>query len=410
MAESGRFELHPRVVIRLVILAIALAGLGVPNARADEHRGVRFDPPTGWQRAESGEWLTFRHPGAPIMIVVGSAVPLGRGTRFEQWFDQALRREINPGERVAEQSETTATAVGEANLLMKSLVVDGQTRTFRVYCGVLQRGNVGLAMAITTEHTALAANERSVADFFGTLRIDDSGSTDAATKPKPVKPPTPEPPRGEELPSAEWTDSGPRGAWIGVSVLSGRPVYLTFLPDGRAYNGPLLGGLNRIDWAAVSRQHPTSVGAWTWRDGVLSIRWNDEQQTVWKSRVWARKSGIVFDGKNYWPARPVTRVELAGHWVSTAGTRGGGPITVVQEHHMTFDADGRVRTESITGGYGEAGGAVNSSKTTGRIQLDRLNATIRWDDGSTTAYSIWKIDTDDGIALGMDHVLYSRQR
>jgi hypothetical protein len=327
------------MIKELAVSALLLLTVS-PIVLADSFGGVQYQPPEGWTGAQSDGWQILRHPESPLMIVVGQARPLAEGDSFEGWFARTLDAELVQGDTIIEKSDDSPADLGEARLLMRSISVQGQAVTYRIYCGVMQDKRVALAMAITTDHQVLQANNAIVSTLFGGLRIPPA---QAQPMPQPVaappQPPSspqpanpvdkPRPKAGEAIPKAELTSAGPQGVWIGISIFTGRPVYLTFLADGRAYRGMLFEGMNTIDWAAIDGENRESTGKWSFAGDVLTIRWNDEQQNVWQSAVQRTPRGMVFDEKRYWPAQPVAMGDLPGKWVSTAGTRPGGAVTVV---------------------------------------------------------------------------------
>ena len=201
----------------------------------------------------------------------------------------------------------------------------------------------------------------------------------------------------------------PQGLFAGVSVLSGNPVFLLFLPGGRVYHGAPRGGMSRIDWGALESANRARCGRWSVAGSNLRIEWNDGN--VWDGPLELTQTGIKFQNKRYGRVVPVAANEMAGSWEGARSTAwlnpGSGPSTT-QVNNITVDAAGNFAFASATGSSVAGASAYGESRLGGRLTIEGYDAVFRQADGTALRMSLARFPDGNDLIL-LDGTVFSRR-
>ncbi|MBM3498123.1 MAG: hypothetical protein FJX74_05575 [Armatimonadetes bacterium] len=360
---------------------------------------VQYTTPEGWAAAEEGGAVILAPPesedAAPLAAVLYPASELGEAT-FRAWFDAGVTEALAEGVRVVEEAPVEAHEGNGLSLLTVVRSVQDAEGAGRVLLfHALSDGDwAAMLMVVGPDGEALAQHMEALQALIASL--DFVGRT----PPGPVAQPPPTAP-GEPAPVAGLVDGRPQGLFVGVSVLSGRPAALLFMPDGRAYHGFPPGGLNAVDWARLRAEKGDLCGAWTCDGGVLRIQWNDGN--VWEGPLEPTETGMRFMGKAYGAARPADLQHLTGTWEGTNSTLwlnlGSGP-SVTQINRFQVSADGSYRWDAQTSASLEDVSAAGESSAAGKVEIDRLEVVFRAADGSASRLTLARWDDPSILILG----------
>lgn len=206
---------------------------------------------------------------------------------------------------------------------------------------------------------------------------------------------------GEPVPKSGLVNGKPQGLFIGVSVLSGNPVFLLFLDNGRVFSQLPPGGLNKVDWDFLVKTYPNSTGAWSVSNGRLSLRWRGGG--VWEDAIVPTARGMKFNGKSYSAAAYVNLAQLSGKFEGTVSTAwlnaGGGGPSMTRATTIVLDGRGGFSFDSATGG--DVGNAVayGSSSSSGTVAVEGYDAVFRHKDGRSERMCMVRFPDDDSFIL-----------
>ena len=210
------------------------------------------------------------------------------------------------------------------------------------------------------------------------------------------------------MPKAALAGGRPQGLFVGVSMLSGNPVFLLFLDQGRVYHNMPRGGMNQVDWAALLADNPDICGRWSMNGSELRIEWNDGN--VWEGPLEVTSTGIRFYGKSYGKALPVSQQEMVGVWEGVRSTAwlnlGSGPATT-QVNSLTVDAAGNFLFGAALGSNVEGATSYSESSQQGRLTIDGYDAIFQAADSSEMRMSIVRLADGGGVIL--DGTYFVRQ-
>jgi hypothetical protein len=360
---------------------LLLAVIGSP-ALADEHNGVRYAPPAGW---ESGDHQGARllaprdlGEGEVLLAIVAGAQPASAGGPAEQVAEVAAA--LNEGTTVHGRTAVTTTARGALGPLhLQSWEVTDadmgrHTRTFAVVIGGGQRGVLVLVCKPTEVFTK---HEAAVQGLLASLEL-----AAAPAAPARGKLPTGDTPdlfpgspgwlpsgRGVPIPAPRIVAGKPEGLWWTPVAEPSRLVARTiiFLADGTRASNPRPGGGELFDVEGQRRQRGnTGVGTFALVDGQLRQSY-DGFENAGPFRVDADDAGAYFaiGEARYRPLEKATPAGLVGAWVA-GGTR------------YVFKADGTYEMGQVV--IDRAGTVAGG--TQGTFELDGYLIAIRPRDGA----------------------------
>ncbi len=416
---------------RTIALVCLLAVPSSLPSLAEEFQGVTFSPPAGWATAEQGGKLVLAPTDADdetmVVVVLDGAAKLG-STAFARWFDQQMAANLSPQAKVLLAGEITSLSHGGLSTLTTARTVqdaEGNVR-LQMFHAVSDGRLAALAMAVAAGEKAFNRYVATLQALFESLRVGSPSAsaalpaarTGTASRTAPsaaapgakAAPPVPSPAArgGEPLPQAGVAGGSPQGLFVGVSVLSGNPVFLLFLPGGRVYHAMPRGGLNRIDWNALQAENPDICGRWAMAGTTLRIQWNDGN--VWEGPLQLTDTVIFFNGKRYGRSYAVRQEEMAGSWEGTRSTAwlnlGSGPSTT-QVNELTVDAAGNYLFGSATGASVAGAASYGESSARGRLTVEGYDAIFHGADGSEQRMSLVRLR--DGGAFILDGTFFQRR-
>ncbi|HXE91487.1 MAG TPA: hypothetical protein VNK82_11035 [Terriglobales bacterium] len=388
--------------------------LTFPSAAEDFH-GVTFSPPAGWATAEQGGKLVLAPADADeetmVVVVLDGAAKLGSVT-LAKWLEQQMAANLNPQAKVLQTGEVTTQKIGGLDTLTTARTVqdaEGNVR-LQMFHAVSDGKQATLAMGVATSEAAFHRYLAPLQGLFESLRVGSAAATATGPARSPAATPAPSSPQsaapapaargGEPLPEAGVVNGRPQGLFVGVSVLSGNPVFLLFLPGGRVYHNLPRGGLNRIDWNALQAENPDACGRWDMAGTTLRIQWADGN--VWQGPLQLTDTGIFFQGKRYGRAYAVRPAEMAGSWEGTHSTAwlnlGSGPATT-QVNELTVDAAGNYLFGSAMGSSVEGAASYGESSTRGQLTVEGYDAVFHGADGRVQRMSLIRLRDGGGVIL-----------
>ncbi|MBX3467866.1 MAG: hypothetical protein KF878_13375 [Planctomycetes bacterium] len=355
--------------------SLLLGVLGQP-ALADEHQGVRFVPPAGWQ-SEEHEGVRLLAPldlgeGEVLLAIVAGAQPATSGSPAEQIAEVAAA--LNDGAKVTGRTEVTTTARGARGQLHQQSwdVIDPDvgrhTRTF----AVLLRGGQRAVLVLVCKPAQLhVKHEAAVRALLESLELTGPPAAPAAPPAPPAgKLPTGDTPdlfpgstgwlpsgRGVPIPPPRIVAGKPEGLWWTPVIEPrvggpGRHVARTtiFLADGTRASNPRPGSGELFDVEGQRRQRGnTGVGTFQLVDGQLRQSY-DGFENAGPFRVGTDDSGPYFaiGEARYRPLEKATTAGLVGSWVSAGsryvfkadGTYEMGYVDSTREGTVTIGAQG----------------------------------------------------------------------
>lgn len=315
---------------------LLLCALGSP-ALADEHNGVRYTPPAGWEAGDhqGARLLAPRDlaEGEVLLAIVAGAQPATSASPADQVAEVAAS--LNEGAKVGARTEVATTARGEQGPLhLQSFEVTDadlgtHTRTFAVVIRGAQRG---VLVLLCKPAELYAKHEAAVRGLLASLEL--AGAPAAPASPAAGKLPTGDTPdlfpgsvgwlpsgRGVPIPAPRIVAGKPEGLWwTGVFEPGSRLVARTiiFLPDGTRASSPRPGGGDLFDVEGQRRQKGhTGVGTFTVADGQLRQAY-DGFESAGAFRVGTDDSGPYFaiGEARYRPLEKATAAGLDGTWIS----------------------------------------------------------------------------------------------
>ena len=403
--------------IALSLLSFVLAA-SAALAQEGSHQGVYFTVPSGWTSGEQdGQFIlvpTDMAEETAVVVTLGGAEKLA-GKPFSDWFRSKLAAGLNAQVKVLQEAQPLGSMAGGLQTLSQGRTVQDAGGGVRllVYHAVSDGKQAALAMLVTANEAAVNKYTGGIHALFASLRFTSAPA--AGTGPSGSAPPGPgasQPAaagKGEPLPKSEVVGGRPQGLFAGVSILSGNPVFLLFLPGGRVFHGAPRGGMNRIDWSALESANRQLCGKWSAAGSNLRIEWNDGN--IWDGPLELTPTGIKFQNKRYGRVVPVAAREMAGSWEGARSTAwmnlGSGPSTT-QVSSITVDAVGNFAFASATGSNVAGASAYGESRLRGRLTIEGYDAVFRQADKPTLRMSLARFPDGADLIL-LDGTAFSRK-
>lgn len=402
---------RPRQIHSALLIVLAASA----TLAADDFKGVAYSAPAGWATAEQDGALLLAPQEADaeaVVIVVLYPPKALAGQTFRAWLDAEMKANLGPGAVVLNEGEVQSAQAGGLETLTTARVVrdaEGAAR-LQMFHAVSNSPRAALAMGIAAGEKALEKHGGALQALFESLQLPAAGASAdegaAANPPAPSRSAaTPAEGNGEPLPEAGVVNGVPQGLFVGVSVITGNPVFLLFLPRGRVYHNLPRGGLNRVDWAALVAENADSCGQWTASGGTLRIVWNDGN--VWEGPLELTETGIRFFGKRYGRAIPARAQDLVGRWEGTRSTAslGAGLGATTQINTLIVDSAGRYAWQAEIGSDSGNAVAYGESATQGRLIIEGYDAIFEAADGSRERKSLLHLPGDTGFILDATYFL-----
>ena len=364
-----------------------LAGLllALP-ALADEHAGVRFTPPKGWEGVDSGEARVLVAPGQSedeaLVVLLAPAEPATASSPEEELADVAAR--LNAGAEVNGRGPVTSADLGARGALrmQRMQVTDGDIgQHMRMVVVLIAGGKRAVALVIWKPDEVLARHEAALTALLDSLELVGAAPAKPAGAPAPQagagKLPTGDTPdlfpgspgwlpsgRGVAIPTARLVDGRPEGIWWRLAPQNTRMTVRDFiyLPDGTRASNPRPGGPDLFDLEGQRRQKGTT-GVGTWR--LAGDRWVEAWDDFTSEGTFQHGSdadGPFFKVGEalYRPLARPTREGVIGAWTTPGG-------------RWVFKADGTYESGHIT----ETGDFTLAAGGRGTWELDGWLIAIR---------------------------------
>lgn len=332
-----------------VVLAASLA-FALP-ANADEHRGVTYVPPAGWQgRVDPATGAMVLVPGdlaagERLVVLLEPATPVGKGTLASQFAASVeaahARAEVHARGKVEQKSEKGATThVQMVHLTDREL---GEHR--RLYAQVaIGTRKTFVTVVLPTTDPVFARYGGDVMKMIATIDFAGPAATATPGTPPASRPaghgdgragiPTGNTPdlfpgmpgwrpsgRGIAIPDPSLAGGAPRGLWWKVEATGAglKPVVHFYLDGVRASN-PRLGGGRLFDREGqAGGRGSTGVGTFVLADGKITETYDGFVRT---ERFTAGKdaSGTFFQvgAATFRPLVPLSAQTLAAEWKSSS--------------------------------------------------------------------------------------------
>ena len=386
----------------LLCVLLLLSAAARPVYAVEQFEGVQYTLPTGWVTARQEGALIVR-PGdatddAALMLLLTAPTSLN-GKSFRAWFDDSLAASAGGSKAILTEGQVMAQRVGALERLSTARAVQyggGPTRV-ELYYAVSADDRAVMLMGVISSQSALDRYGASLRSFFDSLSLPDARAAAGAPAPAPAV----EAPGGESVVRSGLVGGKPQGLFIGVSVLSGNPVFLLFLERGRFTDRLPPQGLNSIDWDALVKDFPNSTGQWSVVNERLTLRWRNGG--VWEDAIVPTTTGMRFNGKGYSAAATVDLARTAGRFEGAQSTAwlnpGGGGPSLTRSTTITLDGKGGFTFDSATGG--DVGNAVafGSAAFSGTVSSMAYEAIFRLRNGRVVSASAVRFPDDDAFIL-----------
>jgi hypothetical protein len=385
-----------------LLVALAFSSAAANIAALDEFRGVEFSLPKAWSKAQKdGKLILAPNETANELVAVLVLSPEKKleGKSFRAWFDGEMAASLGSQSKVLADGQVTSQDAGGLKRLTSARAVQDGTGAARIqlFHAISSGDRAVVAMGIAAGEKALDKYGTAIRGFFESLTF--SGATNAratGSAPTAAVPPG----KGEPVPKSGLVDGKPQGLFLGVSVLSGNPVFLLFLDKGRVFSQLPPRGLNNIDWDFLVKNYPNSTGEWSVANGRLALRWRGGG--VWEDAVTPTPRGMRFNGKSYSAAAHVDLARLSGRFEdaqSTAWLNAGGGPSLTRATTIRLDGKGGFSFSSAAGG--DVGNAVayGSSASSGTVAIEGYDAVFRLKDGRSERMCIVRFPDDDSFIL-----------
>lgn len=425
-----------KICALLAALLFTSAG-AAPYAIHDDFGGVEFSVPSGWVKIQQNGKLAVAANEASsdltVVLVVSPAKRL-QGQSFRAWFDSEMAANLGARAKVIVAGQVTSQEIGALKHLTTARAVqdsNGATR-IQMFHAISSGDSAAVVMGVAASQKALDKYSLAIRGFFESLNLlgaktgsattgsaktgsaktgsvksgpgttgsaKTSPTTGAVTGNTAIA--TVPPGKGEPVPKAGLVNGKPQGLFIGVSVLSGNPVFLLFLDNGRVFSQLPPGGLNKVDWDFLVKTYPNSTGTWSIANGRMALRWRGGG--VWQDAIVPTARGMKFNGKSYSAAAYVNLAQMSGRFegaVSTAWLNAGGAgPSMTRATTIVLDGKGGFSYDSAVGG--DVGNAVaySAKSSSGIVAVEGYDAVFRHKDGHSERMSMVRFPDDDSFIL-----------
>ena len=382
-----------------VLLLMTAAICQAESLQHDE--GVRFTLPTGWAAARQEGSLVLRPSeaadDASVVLLLSPPTALN-GRSFRAWFDDHLAANAASSTVVLRSGEVIRQKAGAIERLSTARAVrhGGVAAGGEMLHAVSADDRAVMAMAVTGSQSSFERHGADLHRNFDSLALLAGRAAAATPGPAAVRAAD-----GVSFLRSGLVGGKPQGLFIGVSVLSGNPVFLLFLDRGRFTDRMPPQGLNHIDWDALVKDFPNSTGQWFVAKGRLTLRWRNGG--VWEDAIVPTATGMRFNGKGYSAAAAVDLARIAGKFEGAQSTAwlnpGGGGPTLTRSTTITLDGKGGFTFDSAVGG--DVGNAVafGSAAFSGTVSSAGYEAIFRMRDGRVVRASAVRFPDDDAFIL-----------
>lgn len=371
---------------RLLCAFLALPAL----ALADEHKGVRFTPPPGWENIENGDARVLVAPGQAddeaLVVILAPAEAASAGSPEEQLGEVATK--LNEGAEVNEKGPVESRDLGARGklLLQRMQTTDGDVGVHsRLFVLLIAGGKRAVAVAVFKPDAVFERHQAALTELIASIEVVGAAPAkpgDAA--PKAQKLPTGDTPdlfpgspgwlpsgRGIAIPTSRLVDGKPEGIWWRLAPQNTRMVVrdVIYLPDGTRASDPRPGGPDLFDLEG-QKQQKGSTGVGTWK--IVGDRMVETYDGFTNEGAYTHGSdadGPFFKigAAIYRPLAVPTREGLIGAWTTPGGK-------------WVFKADGTYESGHITdtGDFTVAAGGRGTWELEGRLIAIRPEGAPMW--------------------------------
>lgn len=386
-----------------LLAALSFSSPAASPVAIDEFGGVQFSLPKGWAKAEQdGSLILAPNETADDLVVVFVLSPAKKleGKSFRSWFDGEMAASLGAQSKVLADGQVASQEAGALKQLTTVRAVQDGTGATRIqmFHAISFGDRAAVAMGVTASEKALDKYGLAIRGFFESLTFPGAKTAPASGSAATAAIPSG---KGEPVPKSGLVDGKPQGLFIGVSVLSGNPVFLLFLDNGRVYNQLPRGGLNKVDWDFLVQNIPNSTGEWSVSNGRLAIRWRTGG--VWEDAITPTPRGMKWKGKSYSAAAFVDLAQFSGTFEGAQSTAwlnaGGVGPSLTRATTIVLDGKGGFSFDTAVGG--DVGNAVayGASASSGTVAVEGYDAVFKYADGRSERMCMVRFPGDDSFIL-----------
>jgi|GEM_PF-5421966 len=417
LESRSRPHVGKRLFVFVVATCVHLLGHAAPTWRTFD--ALMFEPPSGWKEDEAVDRVTFTHIDQAkqrycTINIFASNETIGDSIAD---FNAAWRGIMKQSQSaVVPASAPLQLASGIKGRAGSGEVRIGDVASFSYLFAVNAGPRTAYFVAVASNRDAFNSCRPQIDAVLASVKLKNEGTPAISSKPPPATAKSVAG-RGEPLPKSEVVNGKPQGLFAGVGVVSGDPVFLLFLPGGRAYRGVLRDGMSNIDWAALEAADHASCGKWLVTGGNLRVVWNDG--VIWDGPLKLTKTGIQFRNEGYDRVVSVAANEMAGSWESvrsTAWLNMGrvGPSTT-QVNNLVVDGSGNFTFASAIGAVikeptlnRKTATSYGESNQRGKLTIEGYDAVFHYANGTSVRMSIGRFAGGNEIIL-LDGIAFLRQ-
>lgn len=366
-------------VVIAALLFVALSGI----ANGQEHKGVTYKLPAGWQEGVEGEAKVFApknlKEGEAVAVILTPAVPATDEPAKKQF--ETLVAAANADAKVTGQGEVAVKSEGGGTVCVQAFEMESSDvgKHSRIYAMVLAEKKRALAIVIIKPESAATKHQDDITNLLSSFKIKNAGAetTSSAGGTPTGNTPTLYPgmpgwlPSGKGLPIPESgiVNGKPQGVFWTTSYGSGtKATMFVFLPSGIHASNPRFGGGKLFDAEGQKAQPGVNgVGPWSISGGKMTRKYDTfsrtETYTIGKdaSGAFFKEGAALFR-----PLDPMTKAGIVGTW------RFPG-------RKYVFNANGTYEFGQVETGDGWAAG----SNVSGTYTVDGYLVVMRQKDGPT---------------------------
>lgn len=321
----------------LLLTVLALSSGGTP---VDEHKGVTFTVPKGWQTSESGEAKVLLpsdlKEGELAFVVITPAAKVEGDAR--KMFDKAVE-ETNKEAKILEKGKVEVQTANGITAYVQPFQAEeeGIGKHRRIVSMMVQHGQMTLVVIIVNTDAALEKYSDAISSILASIQLKgkevppaDSGGTLTGGQTKLPRGETPglfpgmpgwlPSGRGIKIPPAKIVNGKPQGIWwtpYSSTVFEASPTIVLYMPDGVRAKGPRLGAGDLFD---LEGQRATAgdngIGSFTIADGKITEVGYGRFTNDFKTGKDADSEYFTISSGKWRPVVPVTSQTIAGKWRS----------------------------------------------------------------------------------------------
>lgn len=342
-----------------ILLPLALLVAFVSCVHAQEHKGVLFTQPAGWEKSAEGDAVVLTpkdlKEGELLAILITPALPASSDPPLAQF--EATVAGANEGDQARAATEPTVTSAAGRTIAMQVFETEseGLGKHKRLYVMAFADGQSVLMIVIANKGELMDKRMDTIADVIASLKFKKTRTAI----------PTGDTPdlfmgmvgwlpsgKGVPIPSAAVTGGKPVGLWWKAQVNNQgllAPVVHMYTAEGVRASLPRLGGGRLFDVEGQRKQRGTTgVGTFSIANGTMTEKYGAfENSGAFASG--SDKDGKFFKlgGAMFRPLIELTEANVVGSWRASSS-------------ELSFRADGTYESGSVLSTGDWAAGSFTS--------------------------------------------------